>query len=120
MNLNPKTNHLTPWQKGQPSPNPLGRRPKFITSLKTMGYSKSEISDVILIMLAMSKNELIEIIECDETNILELTIAKALLLSAKKGSLFALETLLNRSIGLPYKQNDEKRKKEEYSITLYL
>ena len=43
---------------------------------------------------------LIEIIDCDETNILELTI-RALLLSANKGSLFALEALLNRSIGLP-------------------
>ena len=58
---------------------------------------------------------LIEIIDCDETNILELTI----LLSANKGSLFALEALLNRSIGLP-RQSEVQLKQEEYSVTMNL
>lgn len=120
MNYNPKTDHLTPWQSGQPSPNPMGRRPKFVTTLKKMGYSKSEINDVILVMLAMTQNELLEIIDRDNTNILELTICKALLLDAKKGSLNALETLLNRSIGLPIRQSEAQLKQEEYVVTLYL
>jgi uncharacterized protein (UPF0548 family) len=51
----------------------MGRRPKFVTTLKKMGYSKSEINDVILVMLAMTQNELLEIIDRDDTNILELT-----------------------------------------------
>ena len=120
MNLNPKTDHLTPWQSGQPSPNPMGRRPKFVTTLKKMGYAKSEINDVILVMLAMTQNELLEIIDRDNTNILELTICKALLLDAKKGSLNALETLLNRSTGLPVRQSEAQLKQEEYSVTLNL
>ena len=120
MNPNPKTDHLTPWQSGQPSPNPMGRRPKFVTTLKKMGYAKSEINDVILVMLAMTQNELLEIINRDDTNILELTICKALLLNAKRGSLNALEVLLNRSIGLPVRQTEVQLKHEEYTVTLNL
>jgi hypothetical protein len=120
MNLNPKTDHLTPWQSGQPSPNPMGRRPKFVTTLKKMGYAKSEINEVILVMLAMTEKELIEIISRDDTNILELTICKALLLNAKRGSLNALEVLLNRSIGLPVRQTEVQLKHEEYTVTLNL
>jgi hypothetical protein len=120
MNLNPKTDHLIPWQSGQPSPNPMGRRPKFVTTLKRMGYAKSEISDVILVMLAMTENELLGITSRDDTNILELTICKALLSNAKRGSLNALEILLNRSIGLPVRQSEVQLKSEEYSVTLNL
>lgn len=120
MNLNPKTDHLTHWQSGQPSPNPMGRRPKFVTTLKKMGYAKSEINDVILVMLAMTQNELLEIISRDDTDILELTICKALLLNAKRGSLSALEVLLNRSIGSPVRQGEIQLKQEEYSVTLNL
>ena len=120
MNLNPKTDHLTPWQSGQPSPNPMGRRPKFVTTLKKMGYAKSEINDVILVMLAMTESELIEIVAQDDTNILELTICKALLSNAKRGSLNALETLLNRSVGLPVKQSEVQLKSEKYVVTLNL
>ncbi len=35
---NMSTDHLSKWQKGQPSPNPNGRPPKFITTLKKQGY----------------------------------------------------------------------------------
>lgn len=120
MNLNPKTDHLTPWQAGQPSPNPMGRRPKFVTTLKKMGYAKSEINDVILEMLAMTENELIEIISPDDTNILELTICKALFVNARRGSLNALEILLNRSVGLPVRQSEVQSKQEEYEVMLNL
>src|SRR6056300_405776 len=33
--INMSTDHLPKWQKGQPSPNPNGRPPKFITTLKS-------------------------------------------------------------------------------------
>ena len=98
----------------------MGRRPKFVTTLKKMGYAKSEINEVILVMLAMTEKELIEIISRDDTNILELTICKALLLNAKRGSLNALEVLLNRSIGLPVRQTEVQLKHEEYTVTLNL
>jgi hypothetical protein len=71
-------------------------------------------------MLAMTQNELIEIIARDDTNILELTNRKALLSNAKRGSLNALEVLLNRSIGLPVRQSEVQFKQEEYAVTLNL
>jgi hypothetical protein len=69
-------------------------------------------------MLAMTENELLEIIAQDDTNILELTICKALLSNAKRGSLNALEILLNRSIGLPVRQSEGQLKSEEYTVTI--
>ena len=71
-------------------------------------------------MLAMTENELLEIIDRDDTNILELTICKALRLNAKRGSLNALEILLNRSIGLPIRQSEVQLKQNEYVVTLNL
>ena len=68
----------------------------------------------------MTQNELIEIVAQDDTNILELTICKALLLNAKRGSLNALEILLNRSIGLPVRQSEVQLKQEAYVVTLNL
>jgi len=43
-----------------------------------------------------------------------------LLLNAKRGSLNALEVLLNRSIGLPVRQTEIQLTKEEYTVTLNL
>ena len=71
-------------------------------------------------MLAMTLNELLEITSREDTNILELTICKALLLNAKRGSLNALEILLNRSIGLPIRQTEVQLKRDEYTVTLNL
>ena len=68
----------------------------------------------------MTQNELIEITSREDTNILELTISKALLLNAKRGPLNALEILLNRSIGLPVRQSEIQLKREEYVVTLNL
>jgi hypothetical protein len=44
----------------------------------------------------------------------------ALLLNAKRGSLNALEILLNRSVGLPVRQSEVQLKQEEYVVTLNL
>ena len=101
MNPNPKTGHLTQWQPGAESPNPAGRPRKFVTTLKEQGLRQSEVNDLILVMLAMNEGELNAILETGNATIIELTIARALLNGAKKGSLYAIESLLSRSIGLP-------------------
>ena len=51
--MNPPTDHLPKWQKGQPSPNPKGRPPKFITTLKRQGYHAGDINRVTLINIAI-------------------------------------------------------------------
>jgi len=120
MNFQPKTEHLTKWQPGCPSPNPNGRKPKFVTLLKNEGYSQSEVNETILQMLSLTEQELNIVAENHSATILELTISRALLNSAKKGSLYALESLLNRSIGLPKITQDVSIESKEIRITLDL
>jgi hypothetical protein len=120
MNLNPKTDHLSKWQPGQSSPNPTGRKPKFVTTFKKDGYSQSEINDIILQMLSMTETELQTVTENQQSTILEKTIAKALTNGAKKGSLYAMESLLNRSVGMPKLTQDITVENKEILITLDL
>lgn len=120
MNHNPKTDHLQKWQPGQPSPNPKGRKPKFITTFKKAGYSQSEVNDVILEMLSMEPAELSQVTEHEGATVLEITIAQALLNGAKKGSLYAIESLLNRAVGLPKVTQDITLESREVIITLDL
>jgi len=114
MNYNPKTDHLIKWKKGQPSPNPLGRKPKFVSSLKSKGYSQSEIIDSILTLLALSKNEISKIIENEELTILEEIIANVLLESHRKRNLYAIECLLKSTSS----KRESVNKPTEYMIQL--
>lgn len=120
MNPNPKTEHLTQWQKGQPSPNPNGRKPKFITTFKKDGFTQSEINDVILQMLSMTETELNEVLTSTETTVFESIIARALQNSSKKGSLYAIESLLNRAIGLPKNNSEQPKENQIIFITMDL
>jgi hypothetical protein len=120
MNLNPPTEHLSKWQKGQPSPNPSGRKPKFITTLKRQGYHSSDINRVILTLLILDEAEVREIESNREYTILERIIAKALINSLSKGNLFALESLLNRSLGMPKKQSEIQFDEKKFEVTLNL
>jgi hypothetical protein len=120
MNPNPKTEHLHKWQPGQPSPNPAGRRPKFINTFNKSGYSQSEVNNTILAMLAMSAPELVTVSECNESTVLETTIARALLNGMAKGSLYAMESLLNRSVGRPRINQDLSIENSEIIVTMNL
>jgi pyruvate dehydrogenase complex dehydrogenase (E1) component len=94
-------NNLKPaWQKGQ-SGNPNGRPKKFTTLLVENGYKRNEINDTIQSMLAMTIDELKSVYEDKQATILEKTIANALRKSLEKGTLYSIETLLNRTYGMP-------------------
>jgi hypothetical protein len=43
---------------------------------------------------------LLKVVDNSRSTILEITIARALLNGAKKGSLYAIDSLLNRSVGM--------------------
>jgi len=84
--------------KGQ-SGNPKGQPRKLATQLKIIGYTKAEAADTINAMLAMNILELKEMFENPNATILEKTIAAALKRSLEKGSLYSIDTLLNRTHG---------------------
>jgi len=98
--------NLIPFEKGK-SGNPLGRPKKYITLLKEQGYKKSEIDDTIQSMMAMTIAELQRVWDNKtEATVLELTIAAAIRKSITRGSLYSIETLLNRVYGKPQESVD--------------
>ena len=69
--------------------------------LKEQGYKLSEVNDAIQALMSMDVKELSKVLDNPKATILELTIAKAMIQSLKKGSLYSMETLLTRVYGKP-------------------
>lgn len=84
--------------------NPKGRPRKYTTLLKDSGYKLSEINDTIQVMMQMTLDELRLVWENPNATILEKTIANAMKKSLMKGSLYSIDTLLNRVYGKPKEQ----------------
>jgi hypothetical protein len=99
------------WQKGE-SGNPSGRPRKWISQLKDNGYKQAEINDCILVMLSMTLDELAEVYKNPKATIMEKTVANALKRSLEKGSLYSIDTLLNRAVGKPKESIDHTTKGE--------
>jgi len=94
----------------QPEKN--GRPRKWISELKKNGYKSSEVNDCILVMLSMTLEELADVYKNPKATILEKTVANALKRSLEKGSLYSLDTLLNRAVGKPKESIDHTTKGE--------
>lgn len=99
------------FKKGE-SGNPNGRPRKWISELKESGYKSSEVNDCILVMLSMTLEELADVYKNPKATILEKTVANALKRSLEKGSLYSLDTLLNRAVGKPKESIDHTTKGE--------
>jgi len=115
--------HLEPykWQKGISSPNKKGR-PK---SLKTIlhseyGITQTQCNEVILSMLGMTKAEIEQQTNNPDSPMLHRIIGKAMLKSFSNGSLYALESLLNRAVGMPKKQSEIVFEDKKIDVTLNL
>lgn len=94
--------NLKPFQKGpDPRRNTEGAPRKYVTELKTIGYTKSEVVDTIQAMMAMTMDELKAVWENNKATILEKTVANAMRKSLEKGTLYSLELLLTRVYGSP-------------------
>ena len=94
--------NLKPFQKGHdPRRNTEGAPRKYVSQLTELGYKKSEVTDTIQAMMAMTMDELKTVWENPKATILEKTVANAMRKSLEKGSLYSLETLLSRVYGSP-------------------
>jgi hypothetical protein len=115
MNTNTKP-HLEryKWAKGRTSPNPQGRPKSLKTMLKhECNMSASQTNDVILNLLMYTKNEIDSICNDDNAPMFTRIISKALLKSYNNGNLYALESLLNRTQGMPKQQTELKTTQEK-------
>jgi predicted transcriptional regulator len=92
--------NLIPAKKGEVR-NPNGRPKKYVTLLRESGYKLSEVNDTIQTIMAMDLDELKQVWDNPKATVLEKTIANALKKSLEKGSLYSIDTLLNRVYGKP-------------------
>ncbi len=90
------------------------------TSLKKQGYYSGDINRVILTILSLPAEKVSEITSNEEHAILERIIAKALINSLRTGNLYAMESLLNRSVGMPKQQNEIQIEEKKIDVTLNL
>lgn len=88
--------------------NPHGRPRKWVSELRESGYSISQVNDAIQVLIQMSKEEL-RIVDTDPDGpMLDRIVARALLASYEKKSLYNIETLLTRVFGKPKELTESK------------
>jgi hypothetical protein len=100
--------------------NGNGRPPKLKTILTGYGLTPSQTTQIINEMMLLTESELLNIAHSNDATIFETTIATALIKGKTKGSLYALETILNRSQGLPKATNEMSIENKTTTITLDL
>lgn len=99
-----RQDNLIPFSKGfDPRRNLNGSPRKMLSTFTEIGYSKREVNDTILNILALTADDIKKVADNEDCTILERTIAKALIKGMEKGSLYNIETTLSRSIGTPDK-----------------
>lgn len=98
----PNPENIEPYKmkKGQ-TLNPNGRPRKYVSLLKEQGYTLSQVNDSIQVLMSMDEAELKEVLDNPKATILEKTVAKAMITSLNKGSLYSMDTLLSRVYGKP-------------------
>lgn len=89
------------FDKNPQNINRKGRPRKWISEMKNQGYSLSEVTDAIQVLISFEPEKLQEIKSNPKSTVLEVTIASAILKSIQKGDLDSIETLLTRVFGKP-------------------
>jgi hypothetical protein len=98
----PNPENLKALKKGyDPRRNLKGRPRKWISEIKQQGYSLSEITDAIQVLISLDLQQLQEIRTNPTSTVLEVTIASAIMRSIQKGDLDSIETLITRVFGKP-------------------
>jgi hypothetical protein len=87
--------------KGDKRINKNGRPRKWISEIKDQGYTLSEITDAIQVLISLEPAKLEEIRNNPQSTVLEITIAAAILRSIQRGDLDSIETLITRVYGKP-------------------
>ena len=119
MKDNPIPNNK-PFKKGDERINKLGRPKKFTTELAENGYKLSEVNDSIQAIMAMDEKQIKDVLKNEEATMLEKTVAKAIIKSYEKGSLYSMDTLLSRVFGKPKESVEATVEQKVVNVTLKL
>ena len=106
-------------EKGETA-NPNGRPKKFTTELAEHGYKLSEVNDSIQAIMAMNETDIKEVLKNSDATMLEKTVARAIIKSYEKGSLYSMDTLLSRVFGKPKETIDASVEAKIVNVTLKL
>lgn len=102
-----------------PKRNSHGAPRKLFSTLSELGYSKRQVADTMLNILALTKSEVKGISEDEGCTLLERSIAKALLKDYSKGSLWNVEVLLSRAIGKPKETATIETETQKQIVVVY-
>ena len=119
MSNNPIPNSK-PFKPNDERINKLGRPKKFTTELAEHGYKLSEVNDSIQAIMAMNETEIKEVLKNNDATMLEKTVARAIIKSYEKGSLFSMDTLLSRVFGKPKESVEATVEQKIVNVTLKL
>ena len=100
--------------------NPNGRPKKFTTELAENGYKLSEVNDSIQVIMSMDEKQIREVLKNDDATMLEKTVARAIIKSYEKGSLYSMDTILSRVFGKPKETVDATVEAKVENVTLKL
>jgi len=106
-------------EKGETA-NPNGRPKKFTTLMKEEGYKLSEVNDSIQAIMSMDEKTIKEVLKNEDATMLEKTVARAIIKSYEKGSLYSMDTLLSRVFGKPKETVDATVEAKVINVTLNL
>jgi hypothetical protein len=73
------------------------------------GNPKSEVVDCIKALLSMTIAELSDVYKSPDSTVLEKAVSHAIKKSIEKGSLYNIETVLNRVFGMPHQSQEIKQ-----------
>ena len=113
--------NLKPFKKGQDERRHMEGRPKkFTTLMKDSGYTLSEVNDSIQAIMAMDEKNIKDVLKNEDATMLEKTVAKAIIKSYEKGSLYSMDTLLSRVFGKPKESVEATVEAKVINVTLNL
>jgi len=110
--------NLRPAKKGQ-SGNPKGRPKKLKTILKKEGLKQSQINDIISEMLAMTRDEINDVIADPQSRSFEVLVGQAIKKGVSKGDLSQIfGYALTRAFGQPKQELEHKIDSGGVNITV--